>query len=163
MTGILPLDDALAAFLEGGRSITLASRDVLLHPFVARAVACRVAADRRSLVVLLPRSQALPLFEHLADNGQLAAVFSEPSSHRTFQLKGHDAHEIAADGDDQAAASGQLDRLIAELIGLGFDEATLRTCFACAADDLAAIRFTPAEAYSQTPGPRAGAPLEPRP
>jgi hypothetical protein len=44
-----------------------------------------------------------------------------------------------------------------EVAPLSFDEPLIQTLFSSAADDAVRISFTPAEAFSQTPGPNAGA------
>ncbi|HEY9104720.1 hypothetical protein [Chitinimonas sp.] len=156
MSDLSPLTDELVAFLEGGRSLTVASRDAALRPTLAKAVAACVAADRSSITVLLPRSQSLQLLRDVAASGQIAAVFSQPGSHRTVQLKGNDAREVAASVEDRLQLERQRGQLVEELTAFGYPVAMLEAFLDCRADDLAAIRFTPQAAYNQTPGPKAG-------
>jgi hypothetical protein len=47
----------------------------------------------------------------------------------------------------------------ADVTPLGFSEAYMRALLACPREDLVAVQFTIAAAFSQTPGPRAGEPL----
>jgi hypothetical protein len=91
----LPLLDAgTARFIEGGVSINASSRDANKTPSMARAVGCRISADRRSVTVLLAKSRAPELLDSITFCHQIAVVFSEPSTHRTIQLKGTDAAVI---------------------------------------------------------------------
>lgn len=156
MPACYPISEALVAFLEGGRSLTVASRDAALRPSLAKAVAATVAEDRGSITVLLPRSQSQQLLQDVAACGQIAAVFSQPGSHHTVQLKGSDAHEIVASAEDWMQLERQRSQLVAELAAFGYPVAMLEAFLDCRADDLAAVRFTPLAAYNQTPGPRAG-------
>ena len=155
-----PLPDELVAFLEGGRSLTVASRDQAFRPSLAKAVAARVEEDRCGVILLLPRSQSVQLLRDIAACGQIAAVFSQPISHRTVQLKGMDAREIATSAEDWMRLEQQRGKVVAELAGLGYAAEMIEAFLDCRADDLAAIRFSPSEAYSQTPGPHAGERLE---
>jgi hypothetical protein len=50
-------------------------------------------------------------------------------------------------------------KFVRELVPMGFDEILIRSLLAAPPADLVAVKFTPVEAYSQTPGPKAGEPL----
>ena len=95
----MSLSDEQIDFIQGGVSISLASRDVRRVPSVSKAVACRVAADRRRVCVLLDAGQSHTLLRDVASCGALAATFCQPSTHRTLQLKGRDAQEAALQPD----------------------------------------------------------------
>jgi hypothetical protein len=71
--------------------VTVASRDAAHVPSVARALGCRVSPDRQHVAVFLLASQSATLLRDLRETGAIAAVFSQPSTHRTIQLKGSDA------------------------------------------------------------------------
>lgn len=154
-----PIDDAVAAFLAGRRSIIVASRDAANRPSLMRAVGVRLSAARDEVTVLLARSQSVQLLADLAAGGAIAVVFSEPSTHRTLQLKGCDVRIEAPTADDLALQAPYADNLAAELANVGIEERLARALIAADADDLAAVRFAPLEIYDQTPGPKAGAAL----
>ena len=153
------LDEALAAFVQTGVSINAASRGAGNVPAVARANGCRVAADRRTVAIIVPASKSAALLEAVRASGAIAVVFSEPSTHRTYQLKGTDATVVPATDADHAAAVRWVDAFAAVLAPLGYPENVFRAMLAADPADLVAVRFTPTAAFDQTPGPRAGAPL----
>lgn len=155
------LDEAVVTFVESGLSITLASRGERLVPSIAKAVACRVAPDRRGVTVLVFADVAEAVLRDIAHCGQIAVCLSRPSSHETVQLKGRDARSAQAMPQDVALARGSLDRLLDDLATLGMDTAMLDRFFWRDPADLLAVRFTPEAAFAQTPGPRAGTALAP--
>lgn len=152
-----PLFDAeLAAFMQGGISLNFGGCGADLAPSVARAFGCRIDPGRTSVRLLVSQAQAACVLGHVRANGKLAAVFSEPATHRTVQLKAVDAVVEAAGADDVAAVARYRDAFVAHLEPLGFPPAAIRALLACPDSDLCAIRFTPTEAFSQTPGAGAG-------
>ena len=154
------LDAEHAAFiLLPGISMTAASRTGGNLPEVGRVHGCRVSADRSRLTVLLPADQYPTLIEALRASRAIAVVFSQPSTHRTIQLKGTDAAvEPLAPGDAELAASAT-ESFAAGLGKLRYDETMVRTAVWHDPAALVAVGFTPCAAFQQTPGPRAGAPL----
>ena len=146
-------------FIQQGISITAASRDVRLVPSLSRVLSCRVDADGQRLRLALVRSQGLILLRDIAATGAIAAVFSQPSTHRSLQIKGLDACEVAVDAADQDSVRDSQQAFAAEIALLGFDAAFSTRFYHVAPDDLAVVTFTPAQVFQQTPGPNAGAPL----
>jgi hypothetical protein len=145
-----------AAFLVPGVSVIAASRDSRLIPSVSRGVACRVSEDRRNLTILLRRMPAAAVIRDVAASGWITTCHSLPSTHRTIQLKGRDAVIGSPRPEDVALAHAFVDGFIAELEPIGYTKAFVRTMLSFAPEDLVAVRFTPTEIYSQTPGPNAG-------
>lgn len=157
---IAPLfDTEHAAFMQGGVSITVAACDRANIPAQTRALGCRIAADRRSVTVFVSALQAAQVIECLRDHAAIAVVFSEPSTHRTVQLKGGGATvgELA-DGDLQRMADYRT-AFGREIAPHGFDETRVHTLLAYPANEIVTLSFTPTSAFSQTPGPKAGEPL----
>ena len=150
-----PLDADHAAFIQGGVSVVVATRNTERVADVVRGCGCRVARDRRRVTVLIEPSRAGTLFDDIARNGMIAVVFSQPSSHRTIQLKGSDARIVKVTPADRAIAARHLRDWTEELCRIGYTRE-----FAGAvrgiAPTLAAIAFTPTAAFQQTPGPGAG-------
>lgn len=153
------LDDAHAAFIQRGVAIAVASRDRANVPCAAHACGCRVAADRRRVRVFVAARAAASLLAAVRETGAIAAVFSEPATERTIQLKGVDAEVMALTPDDAAAMPDYVDRMVEQMARVGFSEAYARTAWGVAPEQLVAVAFTPSAAFVQTPGPRAGAPL----
>lgn len=153
-----PLDAAHAAFIQGPVSVIVASRDAALVPDVVRGCGCRVSRDRRQVTVLVEPGRAGTLLDDITVSGLVAVVFSQPSTHRTIQLKGRDARVAKVTAADRAVAQRHLQEWSADLAQIGYSLE-----FAAAVHGgggaLAAIRFTPTAAFQQTPGPGAGQPL----
>lgn len=151
-----PLDAANAAFIRSGVMVSLASRDAQLVPSVARALGCRIAPDRRRVTAFLDAMQCPALLRDVRDTRAIAAVFSQPSTHRTIQLKGTDAALAPIEPGDPALIEANRAALVADMGPAGYDAAFVRTLLACAPADLVAVTFTPTAAFAQTPGPQAG-------
>lgn len=162
MTDVTALDAELTAFVQGAVGIVVASRDAALCPSVGRAAGCRVDPDRRALTILLAASQNAALLDDIRRHRTIAVVFSEPSSHRTVQLKGRDAVECAVVDEDLRAAAAYAQAFDAELARVGFRGGYARALVAYEPGDLVAVRFSAEQGFLQTPGPRAGEPLGPR-
>lgn len=160
-TSTAPLDAEHAAFIRGGVSVIVAARDAANETTVSRAVGCRVSDDGRRVTVLLSAAQSGALLANVRANGVIAAVFSEPTTHRAIQLKGTDAAVVALAADDPHLLAAYRQRLAQQVAPLGFSEGFVRTFLSVAPGDVVAIEFTPSAAFQQTPGPKAGAPLQP--
>lgn len=148
-------------FIQKGVSINVASRDVRRVPSLTRALSCRVDADGKRLRIALARSQSSDLLRDIETSGAVAVVFTEPSTHRTLQIKGSDAREVALEPADQVCLDLTHIAFAAEIGQLGFDAVFTARLFHVAPDDLAVLAFTPQTVFQQTPGPNAGALLEP--
>jgi hypothetical protein len=154
------LNEADAAFIEGGVSIVASSSTRENIPVMARAVACRVSPDLRSISILFTKQSARSLLDGIQSGKQIAVVFSRPSTHRTIQLKGKDAVAGPAQKRDIKLAERHRDHFVADVCPLGYAEPLVRALLWFDPDDLSAVTFTPTEAFLQTPGPRAGEPLK---
>ncbi len=156
MTDTALIDGELAAFLQSGVSVHAASRDAANVPCLVRGVGCRVSGDRRQLTIFLLAAQCGRLLRDLADNGAIAFVASQPSTHRTVQLKGSDAKVGVPQPGDERLAEGQREAFLRDLVGIGYDESLPRTLLGGDWADAVAVTFTPTAVFAQTPGPNAG-------
>ncbi|HET7527824.1 MAG TPA: pyridoxamine 5'-phosphate oxidase family protein [Burkholderiaceae bacterium] len=153
-----PIGPEQAALIGRRVSIMVGSRDATLRPHLMRAVGCRLSVDWRRATLLVPQGGGREVLDDLRENGRIAVVFSEPSSNRTVQLKGHDATVTTCGPDDAALAERYVQGFVAEIGKLGFGE-DLASTILCRDDALLAVHFTIAEAFEQTPGPAAGEPV----
>lgn len=153
------IDDEHACFIAGAVSISVGTRSADRLPNLTRAVGCRLSPDRSRLHVLVSREQSAAVLADVADNREIAVVFSQPSTHRTVQYKGRDATIEATVDGDQGRVERYRDAFVGELVQLGFGEHAVRSLVDCRLDDIVAIGFTPEKAFNQTPGPQAGLPL----
>ncbi|MCZ7686629.1 MAG: hypothetical protein M5U28_50925 [Sandaracinaceae bacterium] len=158
---LLPrLSADVVAFLRGSVSIVAASSGADGLPDLARAVGCRVRADRGRVTVLVASSQSSGLLESVRLTRRVAVVFTQPSTHRALQLKADDAVVEARGEDDARLVAAYQAAMVPELAKVGFGEDFARAMFGAAPDDLVAIGFSPAAVFEQTPGPRAGERIE---
>jgi hypothetical protein len=148
-----------AAFMQGGVSVVVASRNFALVADVVRGCGCRVSRDRRRVTVLVEPGRASGLLEDIRSNGAIAVVFSEPSTHRTIQLKGTDAIAVPVTAADRRVAERHLGAWVEELVSIGYAADFAAAVRGRADAGLTAITFTPTSAFEQTPGPAAGAQL----
>src|SRR3954452_3136552 len=81
----------VAAFMQGGVSVVIASRSADLVPDVLRGCGCRLSRDRRRVTVLVEATRAGETLKTIRSTRTIAVVFSRPSTHRTIQLKADDA------------------------------------------------------------------------
>jgi hypothetical protein len=146
-------------FMRRGVSVIVASRDASLRPSVMRAVGSDVAADGGTVTVFIARSQARQLLQDIAATGQLAVVFSEPSTHRSLQLKGAKAALRNATHADEPLLARYVASMENELTQVHIPPAITRAMLAHRIDDVVAVSFEPAHGFDQTPGPRAGTDL----
>ena len=155
----VPLPPDLVAMMARGVSVIVASRDTALRPNLMRAVGSRVEEDGRTITVYLSRPQSRQVVQDLAATGHIAVVFSEPSTHRSVQLKASRLDMRNADAQDTPVLDRYREALEREIQQVGFAPPLTRAMLAHRLEDVVAVRFTPEQAFDQTPGPRAGTPL----
>jgi hypothetical protein len=142
-------------------SIIVGSCDAQHRPHVMRAVGCRVSADLRRVTIFMAVTSSERVLDDLRANGQIAVVFSEPSTNHTVQFKGGDAVVEAIAPGDEATVDRYLHGFIEEIGQLGFPRNVAQTMLAHGPGGLVAVHFTPLAAFEQTPGPAAGQALAP--
>lgn len=159
--GVAPLiDEATAAFIaDPGASIAVASRDAENRSSLFKAVACRVSDDRLRVTLFVDQQLARAVVEALRAGFPVAAVFSEPATHRTLQLKGTRAELSAVTPADREFARLHFERIVEDIAALDYPPDALRSFFHYQPEQLLAISFEPVAVFEQTPGPAAGTPL----
>lgn len=150
------LSEEIAAFLQRGVSLVVASRDAQLLPSLARAYGCHVSPDRRRVTVVLSARQSGALLAAIADSGQIALAVTEPATHLSYQLKGNDAQIRPLQPFDHASCDKHVEDFVIDVSPLGYPEPLLRAVMGTAVDDRVAVSFTPAQSFDQTPGSSAG-------
>jgi hypothetical protein len=159
--GDVPLiDEELAGFLQSGISMHAASVGPGNVPEITRVAGCRIAPDRRTVTIYLVESQGRALLEHVRASGRIAVAFTRPKTHRTVQLKGSDAKVVAPRTEDFADIDRQVATFDAGLRAVGFPDRFGWVLAGGSPLGLAAVAFTPAQAFLQTPGPSAGTTLK---
>jgi hypothetical protein len=151
-----PIGPEQAALIRSRVSIIVASRDADLRPHLMRALGCHLRDDLRELSIFLSTAASEQVLDDLRANGQIAVVFSQPTTTLTVQVKGGDATIHPLQGGDAEAIEDYLAHFIQEVAAIGFPEHVARAVLGDAPDDVVAVRFTPTSAFDQTPGPHAG-------
>lgn len=155
-----PLKPEFLAMMVKGVSLILSSCDHALTPSVMRAVGSHVEDGGRRITAFLARSQSHQLLADIASSGRMAAVFSQPSTHRTLQFKSRRVHFREVTPADFPHLERYRLSMEDELAALGYPRGLATTMLAHRTDDLVAVVFLPDEAFDQTPGPRAGQRME---
>lgn len=145
--------------IASGVSVIVGSRDAALRPSLMRAVGSRIDPDSQRITVYLARSQSRQLLQDLAATGQVAVVFSQPSTHRTLQVKASRVDLRPADAEDVPVLAAYLKAMEHEIAQVGFGAPITRAMLAHRHEDVVAVSFLAEQAFDQTPGPRAGATL----
>jgi hypothetical protein len=154
------LNEQWAEFVQGSVSVVAASRDANNIPILARAVGCRVSSNRQKVTLFLQGPQAELLLADIRSTGAIAAVFTQPSTHTSVQLKGVDAKMDSVQPGDVAVVERCVEAFVADTTSVGYPPDLIRAIQWFDPHDLVAVTFTPRAAFLQTPGPRAGQPLE---
>lgn len=154
-----PIGPEQAALIRRRVSIIVASRDADLRPHLMRALGCRLRDDFRELTIFMSTAASEQVLDDLRANGQIAVVFSQPTTTHTVQVKGRDASIHPLRDGDAEAIQDYLGHFIQEVAAIGFPERVARAVLGDSPDDVVAVRFTPSSAFEQTPGPQAGQPI----
>jgi hypothetical protein len=154
------LSEEHARFIvERAVSTALSSRDAANRPSLSKAAAVRISADRRRITMLVDQQLAAHVLRDLRAGSAVAAVFSEPLTHRTLQVKAPRAELSAVTPADREYARQHFEATLAHIVPLGYPEDGIRCYFAYQPEQLVAVSFEPVAAFEQTPGPGAGRPL----
>jgi GTP cyclohydrolase II len=122
-----------------------------------RAVGSRISADGQEVTVFLSRPHSRQLLQDIAATGHLAVVFSQPSTHRTIQLKATRVALRNATPEDAADMQRCETSLDEELQAIGYQAGLAGILLEHRLEEVVAVSFRPEQAYDQTPGPKAGA------
>lgn len=153
------IDDALFETLNRRCDIVVGSRSDRLAPSVCWGMAGRVLDDRRGVEVWVREDQGRQFLADVRATGHVAAVFNEPYTNVAVQFKGTDGCVRPATRDDADFLRRHVDHMVRELARVGFGESFARVFFEQSWSLLAVVRFTAAQTFIQTPGPRAGQPM----
>jgi len=154
------LSNHLLPFLQDCISISLAAVDVDGNVCITKTQGCRISADRQRITTFASRTASTDVLRCIAAQGRIAAVFSMPTTHETYQIKGYrPAVEPLQPGDLERLLAYR-DAFAAEIEPFGFPPKLTHTLFGFPVEDLLAISFEPSAIFDQTPGPKAGSALE---
>jgi len=155
-----PISAELAAFMQSGISVILASVTADLQPIAGFALACRID-DTGTVRVLLRKPANLALMDVVAQGRPVAVTVSRPHDHRSIQIKGPAAHISVVHPDDLPEIARQTAGMRDELIGCAFDPVLSSAYVAYEPGEVVALELKPDRIFVQTPGPDAGSELVP--
>jgi hypothetical protein len=161
MPGVLAqMPPALVDMIEQGVSIHVASCDERLRASVMRALGSSLDRAAGRITVFVARSQAAQVLGDIAAGGRIAVMFSRPSTHLTLQVKSTRVAVREAQEGDRALLERYVQAMEREIGSIGYPTRLARGMLAHRLEDVAALTFEPEEAFDQTPGANAGAPLK---
>jgi hypothetical protein len=150
------IDAELAAFIEGGQSIHLSTRDEHGRPYGVRGVAARADVHNGLVDVYIADVAYERLKPALESSLQAAVVFCRPTDDRACQLKGTFIALRPAAASEQPFARAQWDGFMTSLAGIGISPRLADRWTWWPAQ---VVRLEVTAVFEQTPGPKAGAQL----
>jgi hypothetical protein len=150
----------LKAFIEGGVSVVVGTRDEGLVPEIVRAWGPQVNPDRRSIRLCVPEATSLRTRTNLVANGRIAVAFSLPSNYETVQLKGRHLRTTSPSADDRRRMDRHRESFAAVNESLGVPRARGEVFWRrelMGSPFFVTIHFVVEAIFNQTPGPAAGA------
>lgn len=155
------IDDALKAFLEGGVSVVVGTRDDGLVPEIVRAWGAHVNRDRRSIRLCVPEATSVRTRTNLVGNGRIVAAFSLPSNYETVQVKGRHVRTTTPTVEDLQRVDRHRESFACVNESLGVPRARVEAFWRgelAGSSLFVTIHFVAETIFNQTPGPTAGAP-----
>lgn len=153
----LVIPPAIGAFLDAGPIMHVASRDAELVPESMHAAGARIDPEANLLDIYVAEALAGSTLANLRANGEAALTATRVTDNRSVQLKGVLVSERPGDDRDRAILSAMQERGNHELALVGMP----RSVSARIVDwPCVVLSVRVREVYEQTPGPRAGQPLE---
>jgi hypothetical protein len=152
------LTDDLVQFCQSGVSVVLGTRGLDGRPIAGLALACTISPGG-VVRVLLRRPANVDLLLALASGAPIAATFTEPTTHRSIQLKGPRAELPSDCAGDLDAVARQTGRFRDTLVSVDYPRRMAEHYVGYRDEEIVAIDFRPERAFVQTPGPAAGSAL----
>jgi hypothetical protein len=155
------IPNRIVRFLEHDANLAFAgTRDRHLVPHGHRVSGWQIGSNRRTLTVFISKGFTDGVLEALADNGQLALTVEEYPSHETYQFKGGFLRQRPIVEEDLAIVDRIRERFVRRLRSVSFDVPP-GVLSAFIVKPSLAVEFEVHDIFVQTPGPGAGARLEP--
>ncbi len=147
------------ALLDRGVGVSIASRDANRLPDLVRALGA-TRDESGVITVYVSGRDARHVLDDLRSNGAIAVVFSQPTSHRTVQVKAGRVEIVSGREADVAVARERIAAMAQELERAGYDRAFATRMLSFVPEELVLVRLRPEQVFDQTPGPHAGRALD---
>ena len=145
------LSEDVAAFLQSGVAIMVATRDGKLVPDLVRGFGAVVDPDRATVTLYLPDAVNARALGNLKADPRIAAVFCRPRDYQTYQIKGRCIGTRPAGSVDR-----ELQRRYCEEFFQAVREVGLAHPERWRYSPSTAVELRVEEVFDQTPGPHAG-------
>jgi hypothetical protein len=149
--------ERLGAFIERGVAIIVATCDDDGHPGLTRAWG-PAFGDDDEIVLAATAAPGTRAAADLVAGAEISVTVSEMTTYSTVQLLGTVAEVMPIDDDARRRVDAHLERFVADAAKVG----VTRDASNLFLGDLILVRLTVHRASEQTPGARAGRPLEGR-
>ena len=147
--------------LHAGPTITVASRSARMRPSIGQAIGCRIDPDACRLTVFLPAGRNRAVIADLRAGREVAVVMTRSSTTRSLQVKAAFADEVPMTPADHDRMRDYVELVAKEWARDGVPQAFTRTLLDSGPGPILAFDLALTAAFDQTPGPRAGAALQP--
>lgn len=127
------------------------------RPIVGKGAGCVVEGATIRITARKPINEKF--LEAVLRGAQVAATFSQPTTHRSIQFKARSGQLDDPTAEDYAAAERQRDMFSAELIACAYAPEFTERYTTFAPHELVVLEIRPDDTFDQTPGPAAGARL----
>lgn len=144
-------------FLHSGLSALIGTCDPSLRPACCRAVGVVIHEGGTTMTVFVPDATAERTIANLRHSGHLALTMCRPENHRSVQLKGRVTSLRMALPTERATVERYIDAFADSVDAVGMPRSRAHQLSSWPAW---AIELTVEQLFTQTPGPRAGMPLE---
>lgn len=145
--------------LQRPLSVIVGTRDAANRPHLVRALGYRVhqsGVPTRGLTVFLDMVGAAQVIADVRENGQVAVVFSQPTTHRSVQFKSALARIEPQQPGDPDLVLAYIERMLAEICSLGYPRELIAAMFNHHPEKLINLAFVADQVFEQTPGMLAG-------
>ena len=146
-------DEIRAHILENGGMILVGTRDATLTPEITRGWGPTILPDGHTMDVCVSLSAGAKTLENLGESDEIAVTFQQTVTYQSVQLNGRFLESGELSPQDWEAVERHTNILTEQTKTYGIPLSLARRIFA---PDLVRLRFVVAEAFEQTPGPRAG-------
>lgn len=155
---IVPED--LIRLSDTGLAVIVGTRDAANNPGLSRGWGVRVLPGGAEIEVAVPLGSGAQVLENVAATGAVAITMVQPTTYRSFQVKGRGSVAGPLSPDDFARVERHQQAFIAEVAAIGMAGPEAARLFdAEAVPGMARIRVSVESIFDQTPGPGAGARL----
>ena len=150
------IDDDLREFVESGVATIVGTGDAHGRPQMSYGWGPRVDDDRTVMHVFLDAVPGEAIVANLSTNRRIAVTVAHPVSYRSVQFKGVVRDTGAPSEEERAWVRQQRGAFLTSTSLVGDPPETIRNLWS---DDVVRVVFVVEQAFDQTPGPGAGAPL----